>query len=271
MRKPLKKLIFIVIVFACASVITFFIKTQGRFQNISDGQNISGEINNSDTGSDSTGSDKPAEPEKTNAPEKGTTENKETSNTKTSGLVKNPSDIFVLVNKNHYLDPGFMPKDLVKLNITFAPEATQEERMMRKEAADALKTMFAEGRKENILLRGVSGYRSYKSQKQVYDQNLKAKGRDYVESFVAYPGQSEHQTGLSIDVGAVNNTQNFGTSKEGKWLQKNANKYGFILRYPKEKENITGYSYEPWHIRYVGKKAAGQIYSRGIVLEEYLQ
>ena len=121
----------------------------------------------------------------------------------------------------------------------------------------------------------VSGYRSYATQNAIYQAKLKAAGLEYTSKYVAYPGQSEHQTGLAMDVtneAGVQKplTQDFGQSKEGKWLQANAHVYGFIIRYPAGKEGITGYNYEPWHIRYVGPDVAKIIQAQDLTLEEYL-
>ena len=103
----------------------------------------------------------------------------------------------------------------------------------------------------------------------MYNNRVNAVGRKKAEDYVAKPGFSEHQTGLCIDV--TNRDKYFvkGT-EEADWIANNCYKYGFIIRYPEGKENITGISYEPWHIRYVGKEIAKQIHNKGITLEEYL-
>lgn len=122
--------------------------------------------------------------------------------------------------------------------------------------------------KDNISLTIVSGYRSYNTQAAIYNKNVEAHGAKIANRFSAKAGQSEHQTGLAFDVNKAN--RSFVGTKEALWLQKNCYKYGFIIRYPKGKESITGYVYEPWHIRYVGEKAAKEIYESGLCLEEYL-
>lgn len=198
------------------------------------------------------------------------TNDKEYSNE--SGEIQNPSDLLVLVNKEYHLDQDFVPKDLVKADVLFRQGVTQEEMKMKKDAASALKKMFSDAKKQGINLCGVSGYRSFMAQESIFNQETMARGIDYAEHYVAYPGQSEHQTGLAMDVGAADGkVQDFGKAKEGIWIKNNAQNYGFILRYPYGKENITGYSYEPWHIRYVGLKAAKEIKSNNMVLEEYLK
>lgn len=129
--------------------------------------------------------------------------------------------------------------------------------------------MINDAKSDNVVLIGNSAYRSYKSQKEVYNNRVNAVGRKKAEDYVAKPGFSEHQTGLCIDV--TNRDKYFvkGT-EEADWIANNCYKYGFIIRYPEGKENITGISYEPWHIRYVGKEIAKQIHNKGITLEEYL-
>lgn len=114
----------------------------------------------------------------------------------------------------------------------------------------------------------LSGFRSYSRQQTLYNNYVARDGQALADTYSARPGHSEHQSGLAFDVGQLDN--NYGETAAGKWLKENAHKYGFIIRYLKEKENITGYQYEPWHIRYVGVEHATNIYNQGITLEEYL-
>ena len=114
----------------------------------------------------------------------------------------------------------------------------------------------------------ISGFRSYSLQKDLYNRYVARDGQALADTYSARPGHSEHQTGLALDVGALDN--NYGNTNAGKWLNANCAQYGFILRYPKGKEHITGYQYEPWHIRYVGKDVAVAIMGSGLTLEEYL-
>ena len=124
-----------------------------------------------------------------------------------------------------------------------------------------------------IYLSGVSAYRSYKTQKALFDYYVKRDGYAKARTYSAIPGTSEHQTGLAIDVSGSNGkcaaASCFANTKEASWLKKNCGKYGFIIRYPKGKEKITGYKYEPWHLRYVGNIST-PIQTNGITLEEYL-
>ena len=122
--------------------------------------------------------------------------------------------------------------------------------------------------KDGIKLKIISGFRSYEYQEKIYNIYVKEFGEERANTFSAKPGYSEHQTGLAIDI--CEDSDKFIGTKEAKWLQENAYKFGFIIRYPKGKEEKTGYKYEPWHLRYVGKKHAKKIYCNNITLEEYL-
>lgn len=190
-----------------------------------------------------------------------------------TAVVTNAEANMVVVNKKRSLPIGYVPGDLVEPQVPFSFEGPHEKRQMRKEAADALEKLFAGAQKDGIELRAVSGYRSYKRQVSIFNNNVKTKGQAYASQVSAVPGTSEHQTGLAIDVSSpsVGNAleQTFGASKEGKWLAKHAPEYGFIIRYMKGKEDVTGYVYEPWHIRYVGEDIAEDITKQGLTLEEY--
>jgi len=185
-------------------------------------------------------------------------------------------NFLILVNREHEVPKDYVPKNLVEVNVRFSPGTAIQQKMMQKTAAEALEALFDQAQNEGIKLYGVSGYRSYDYQKMIYERKVNAVGKTEADKYVAYPGQSEHHTGLAMDV--INEegvsellTANFGETKEGQWLEENAHKFGFIIRYPEGKEHITGYNYEPWHLRYVGKEAAQIIKSRGLVLEEYLE
>lgn len=122
--------------------------------------------------------------------------------------------------------------------------------------------------KDGAKLNIVSGFRSYEYQEKIYNIYVKEFGEEKTNTFSAKPGHSEHQTGLAIDI--CEDSDKFIGSKEDEWLQQNAHKFGFIVRYPKGKEDITVYKYEPWHLRYVGRKRAKTMYNKNITLEEYL-
>ncbi|SEN26896.1 M15 family metallopeptidase [Lihuaxuella thermophila] len=188
-------------------------------------------------------------------------------------VVTNATDTTVVVNKNRNLPAHYVPRDLVQPNVPFSFQGKDEKKYLRKAAADALEQMFQAAKRENIQLYAVSGYRSYARQKMLYNHNSKVKGTEHTSHYNARPGQSEHQTGLAIDISSksvrFSLIPTFGQTKEGKWLQQHAAEFGFILRYPQGKEKITGYAYEPWHFRYVGKEMAREITEKGITLEEY--
>ncbi len=135
-------------------------------------------------------------------------------------------------------------------------------------ANSALKDLQRAASEEGYSLELISGYRSYSTQNAIYNNYIKRWGQEYTDTVSARPGHSEHQTGLAFDVGKLNT--NFGQTKEGIWLKENCYKYGFIIRYLKGKEEITGYAYEPWHIRYVGIDSATEIMLNNLTLEEYL-
>lgn len=132
----------------------------------------------------------------------------------------------------------------------------------------AFDTMKQEASKEGHNLKILSWVRDYERQEEIYNSYLKRDGFEEAESKSAQPGHSEHQTGLAIDINYISDS--FGETPEGKWVNENCHKYGFILRYPRGKSEITGYKYEPWHLRYVGVEIANEIYNSGVTLEEYL-
>lgn len=188
-------------------------------------------------------------------------------------IPSDPASLAVLVNKQRALPSGYKPADLVQPDVPFSSWGKDEKKLMRKEAAQALEQLFAAAKKQGIELVAVSGYRSYERQQATYESALRRKGKESTAKYNAVPGHSEHQTGLAMDVSArsvgLRLVESFAATAEGRWLADHAHEFGFIIRYAKGKEDVTGYGYEPWHIRYVGKEIAQEIKSRGIVLEEY--
>lgn len=184
-----------------------------------------------------------------------------------------PSSITALVNKELSLPSDYIPEDLVIPNVYFNISYFDEKKQLRSEAAKALEELFGAAVEENLALCAISGYRSYQRQYDIFTNNVLTKGMDHTSKFSAVPGYSEHQTGLSMDVStkSVNYRidSSFAETPEGKWLAKNAHLYGYIIRYPEGKSNITGYSYESWHIRYVGKDLAAFLYKNDLTLEEF--
>lgn len=165
----------------------------------------------------------------------------------------------IICNKYHKLKSNYIP-DLVSLD---GYGGGQMERV----AAKNFKEMSNDAKKDGIKIYNVSGYRSYNTQKNLYNGYVSRNGQKKADTFSARAGTSEHQTGLATDVNLVSDS--FANTKQYQWLIKNSYKYGFILRYPKGKEFITGYKYEPWHYRYVGKDVAKVIYEKNITYEEY--
>lgn len=178
----------------------------------------------------------------------------------------------IVVNKTQGISSDFAPKNLVVPNVKFSFSGYHEKKQMEAGAAKALEIMFDNAKKEGIILTAVSGYRSYDRQSTLYYNYVARDGKVKADTYSARPGTSEHQTGLAMDLSAASNgyelTTSFGLTKEGIWVKDNAHKYGFIIRYPKNKEAITGYMYEPWHVRYVGTDLSTYLYENNLVLEE---
>lgn len=181
--------------------------------------------------------------------------------------------ITALVNKQQHLDETYVPADLVDVDVPTVlnnPEVNQ----LRQAAADALKDMFAKAQEAGIKLYARSGYRSYHTQLQLFNNYSVKHGEEAANRYSARAGQSEHQTGLAMDVTSdsvkLELQEKFGETEEGKWLSEHAHEFGFIIRYPKDMESVTGYIYEPWHIRYLGIELATKVYQSGLTYEEYL-
>lgn len=172
----------------------------------------------------------------------------------------------MLVNKYHYLEPVFVV-DLVTMPATYGSVGVQMERA----TYTAFLQMYQDALKNGFQLYVTSGYRGYDEQDEVYQSWVVQIGADAAKNYAALPGFSEHQTGRAIDVFVPGQTTtSFANHLAAKWLAENAHKYGFILRYPAEAENLTGYDYEPWHFRYVGVDVATKIFERSLTLEEYV-
>ncbi|MEF9960062.1 MAG: M15 family metallopeptidase [Niameybacter sp.] len=175
----------------------------------------------------------------------------------------------VIVNKQNPVDQHFKPKTLVIPKVRFQTPGNIDKNYMEREAAYALENMFKDAAASGITLVAVSGYRSYDYQNNLYQNALRKYGRN--QNGTATPNDSEHRTGLAMDVTGISGgtiEESFEHTKEGQWLAANCYKYGYIIRYPKNKTAITGYIYEPWHIRYVGKELATQLHTNGLAMEE---
>lgn len=183
-----------------------------------------------------------------------------------------PESLTVLVNRAFLLPEDYIPAGLVKLTVDFDTTVESEKYYLRGEAAMQIEKLIADAAKKHIEITGVSGYRSYVRQKAVFEESARINGKEHADKYCALPGSSEHQTGLAIDVSTpdIGNAleESFADTKAGKWVDKNCYKYGFVVRYPKGKSKITGYKYEPWHLRYVGLNKAKYLYENNLTLEE---
>lgn len=157
-----------------------------------------------------------------------------------------------LVDKNHPLPPAYCPADLTLCSIPFKADMYDLKRCICAIADKPLRTMHLAALEDGMELYGISGFRPYHRQQEIYNNSLIEKGKEHTEKYIAYPGYSEHQTGLAIDLSCpdINYelTEDFADTKEGQWLQKYAYQFGFILSYPKG--NNKGYAFEPWHVCY---------------------
>lgn len=166
----------------------------------------------------------------------------------------------------------YIPPDLIKI-----PKSIKTSGIicLRKDAEENLGLMFADGKKEGLILSVTSGFRRFEMQASILEATKAWKGDEAYKS-VALPGHSEHQLGVAVDlsgksVNYMSTVYTFGTTPEGKWLAENSYKYGFVLSYPEGKQDITGYIYEPWHFRYVGIDLAKEIFDSGKTVLEYLE
>jgi zinc D-Ala-D-Ala carboxypeptidase len=168
----------------------------------------------------------------------------------------------LLVNKYYNLNENYQPDDLEKVDIGYG--------YLRKVANDALNEMSDAAKEDNITLYVTSAFRSFETQYNLYENYAKRDGFAKADTYSARPGHSEHQTGLAVDLVKKGSTlSNFHLTEDFEWLKENSYKYGFIIRYPLGKEDITGYIYEPWHYRYVGVEVASYIYENKITYDEY--
>lgn len=184
--------------------------------------------------------------------------------------------LFLLVNQDpeNHLDPSYKAEDLEPIKY-YAADRNKYTRFMRAEAAEAFHRLVETAAEEGIDIVMTTAYRSYEFQQILWDNYVAQKGEEEANKTSARPGESEHQTGLAVDLSTseidYRNSSDFADTAAGRWVAENAHKFGFILRFPEDKTDITGYSYEPWHIRYVGLTAAADIYEENLTLEEYLE
>ena len=174
----------------------------------------------------------------------------------------------VLVNKHYYLKEDYIPDNLENISSMYALSGMK----MVKEAKEEFENLSKDARSENLKIVAMSSYRSYDYQVNLYNKYASEDGKEAADTYSGRPGHSEHQTGLAVDVYNIKESYtNFENTEEFKWMQEHAHEYGFILRFPKEKEKEkeTGYIYESWHYRYVGLEVAKYIKENNISFEEY--
>lgn len=174
--------------------------------------------------------------------------------------ITNPDEITVLVNKFHKLSSDYEPSDLTSLSYSSAYK-------MRKPAAESFDKLQAYAITQGVSFYPYSTYRSYKTQEIIYNRYVKIDGVNKADTYSARPGYSEHQTGLAVDIRSTG--YNELIAKHYSWLKDNSYKYGFIIRYTKDNENITGYQEEPWHLRYIGVDHATKVHDLNITYDEY--
>ncbi len=174
----------------------------------------------------------------------------------------------LLVNKYYQLEKDYKPDDIKECSSMYA----YADNSLRNDAYNAFKELFNAAKREGQTIIINSSYRDYGWQEYLYNSYHASSGEEYADSVAARPGHSEHQTGLAIDVATYDTPlAKFEETEAFTWMKENSYKYGFILRYPKGKEQITGYDYEPWHYRYVGKKVAQDIHEKDITFDEYYE
>jgi zinc D-Ala-D-Ala carboxypeptidase len=184
-----------------------------------------------------------------------------------------PASLWVIVNKHHPLPLQYVPVGLRSPKIPLKNGSGTSEMLLRDDAAAAAESFIGAADAAGYKFMLVSGYRSSELQTSLYARYVADNGQTEADTFSARPGFSEHQTGLSMDVSFPDNNCSFaacqGDTPGGKWLETEAYKYGFILRYPRGKQSITGYIYEPWHFRYVGIKLASELHTQEQTMEEF--
>ena len=176
------------------------------------------------------------------------------------------NSIKILSNKYYYMPSDYVPENLEKISAACCSGT----RYMVKEAKEAFEKLCTDAKSQGYTVRAMSTYRSYNYQVTLYQNYVLKDGKEAADTYSARPGFSEHQTGLVADVDDANYSfTSFHKSKSFKWMRDNAYKYGFIMRYPEDKVDITGYSYESWHYRYVGVEAATKMREENLTFDEY--
>jgi D-alanyl-D-alanine carboxypeptidase len=189
--------------------------------------------------------------------------------TTTTPSIDTPGSLWWLVNPDRPIPADYVPPDLVTPNVPLKPDTGATE--LTAATAAAFEAMVEAAAATGYELQLNSGYRSFEQQQLLYDRFVEDFGQEVADERVALPGTSEHQTGLAADVGQVGlpDDQLFGDTEASRWVADNAHLFGFILRYPPDKADITGYANEPWHLRYVGPELAAELHASGLTMEEH--
>lgn len=191
---------------------------------------------------------------------------------KMTGEYASDDHLWRLVNKSHPLSDSSYRPELVKPNVATRSDKSLDEQSVRADIAPAVEALFAAAQEAGHELEIGSGFRSAELQNTYYTNYVRVYGQTAADAVSAKPGYSEHQTGLAIDISTTDRAcyleDCFGDLPAGIWLKEHAHEHGFILRYPKEKEGITDFRYEPWHFRYVGKELAGALVASGLSMDE---
>ena len=189
--------------------------------------------------------------------------------------ISKPGSIWWIVNKNRPLPAGYVPPNLSVPNVTRRLDKDNESMKIDSAITKNIEELFSAAKQAGHPLVFASGYRSEEYQRQLFQRYVQEGGQEYADKTSAKPGTSEHQTGLAFDVCEVNTDceleTSFGNTNAGRWVKDNAYKYGFIVRYLEGKENETGYTYEPWHLRYVGADLANELYNSNQTMEDFFK
>lgn len=175
-----------------------------------------------------------------------------------------PSHTIEVIDGVTYID------GVLIVNKTYALPADYPQQSLTTEALNAYWTMKQAAAADGLTIKSISDYRSWYDQRYIYNGYVARDGQEAADRYSARPGHSEHQSGLAIDINST--AFDFDATPEGQWLATHCAEYGFVIRYPKDKEEITGYMYEPWHVRYVGVELAKELYlgdGQFTTLEEY--
>lgn len=181
--------------------------------------------------------------------------------------------LWVVINKARKLPSDYAPAGLSAPSIKLRLPSSDPEMSLRHDSGAALAQLFEAAKAKNLQLMLASGYRSYDAQQTVYISEVVSNGQSQADKESARPGYSEHQSGLAADIEPADRSCElqlcFADTTEGKWLDQNSYKFGYVIRYQKNHEQLTGYAYEPWHIRFVGKELAAELHKSNTTMEQF--